>query len=327
MRAGFILSLALAAALVACSRTSPRAPVVPGVVGIVSLQGATTVVKKGDTYYAIARAHGVSIRDLIKVNDARPPYRISPGQVLLLPSSRVHVVESGDTLSDIAVCHGADLRSLVRLNGLVSPYLLRLGDRIRLTAVIRPPACAPEREPPPARTAASDPGVPIVPPVPGRKPSPPGQAFASVPAGAAASEPARQTPQAPPRRSGKRFLWPTSGEVTSGFGLKPGGLRNDGINISAAKGSPVWATENGVVVYAGDELPAYGKLVLVRHADGWISAYAHNANLEVSQGDKVDRGQKIALVGDTGNVSGPQVHFELRTSNGPVDPVHHLEQR
>jgi murein DD-endopeptidase MepM/ murein hydrolase activator NlpD len=123
----------------------------------------------------------------------------------------------------------------------------------------------------------------------------------------------------PPRGSGK-FLWPVNGKVVSVFGLKDGGQHNDGINIAAPLGTPVRAAENGVVVYAGNELRGFGNLLLIRHADGWVSAYAHCDALLVKRGDQVKRGQVIARVGQTGAVSSPQLHFELRKSGQAVDP-------
>jgi murein DD-endopeptidase MepM/ murein hydrolase activator NlpD len=117
-----------------------------------------------------------------------------------------------------------------------------------------------------------------------------------------------------------KFRWPAKGRVISGFGS----AGNEGINISVPEGTPVHAAEDGVVAYAGDELKRYGKLVLVRHSDGWVTAYAHNGELSVKKGDKVRRGQPIAKAGQTGNVASPQVHFELRKGATPVDPTQHL---
>jgi len=128
----------------------------------------------------------------------------------------------------------------------------------------------------------------------------------------------------PPARSGANFRRPVNGLITSHFGQKANGERNDGINISVPRGTPVKAAENGVVVYAGDELSGLGKLVLVRHADGWVSAYAHNDELLVGRCDTVERGQQIARAGVTGNVTKPQLHFELRKNARPVDPEQHL---
>jgi murein DD-endopeptidase MepM/ murein hydrolase activator NlpD len=111
------------------------------------------------------------------------------------------------------------------------------------------------------------------------------------------------------------------------FGRKPDGTANDGINIAAAQGTPVVAAENGVVAYAGNELPSYGNLILIRHADGWNTAYAHLDQMLVAKGDKVSRGQKIGTVGSTGGVSSPQLHFELRKGKQVIDPADFLEKK
>ncbi len=119
------------------------------------------------------------------------------------------------------------------------------------------------------------------------------------------------------------FRWPARGRIISGFGSKGG--NGDGIAIAVPEGTPVKAAEGGTVAYAGEELKGYGKLVLVRHDNGYVSAYAHNGELNVKRGDKVSRGQTIARSGSTGNVTSPQLHFELRKGSTPVDPTKYLE--
>jgi murein DD-endopeptidase MepM/ murein hydrolase activator NlpD len=119
------------------------------------------------------------------------------------------------------------------------------------------------------------------------------------------------------------FRWPARGRVISGFGSKGG--NGDGIAIAVPEGTAVKAAGDGVVAYAGEELKGYGKLVLVRHENGFVSAYAHNGELNVKRGEKVSRGQTIAKSGSTGNVTSPQLHFELRKGSTPVDPTKHLE--
>ncbi len=121
-----------------------------------------------------------------------------------------------------------------------------------------------------------------------------------------------------------KFLWPVNGKIVSPFGPKDGGLHNDGINIAAPLGTPIHAADNGVVVYAGNELRGFGNLLLVRHVDGWVSAYAHCDALLVKRGDNVKRGQVIARVGQSGNVTSPQLHFELRRGAEAVDPLPQL---
>ncbi|MEI2385967.1 peptidoglycan DD-metalloendopeptidase family protein [Breoghania sp. JC706] len=121
-----------------------------------------------------------------------------------------------------------------------------------------------------------------------------------------------------------RFRWPVRGRIISSFGSKPGGTRNDGINLAVPEGTAVRAVESGTVIYAGNELKGYGNLVLIRHDDGWVSAYAHNSELEVRRGDTVRRGEVVAKAGSTGTVNQPQLHFELRRGNKPVDPMQFL---
>jgi murein DD-endopeptidase MepM/ murein hydrolase activator NlpD len=120
------------------------------------------------------------------------------------------------------------------------------------------------------------------------------------------------------------FLWPVKGKVVSRFGPQGGGQHNDGINIAAPRGTPVLAAENGVVVYAGNELPGFGNLLILRHADGWMTAYGHNDALKVRRGDTVRRGQPIATVGTSGGARTPQLHFEIRRGSDAVDPSRYL---
>jgi murein DD-endopeptidase MepM/ murein hydrolase activator NlpD len=118
-----------------------------------------------------------------------------------------------------------------------------------------------------------------------------------------------------------KLRWPAQGRIVSGFGRRNDGTHNDGINISMPLGTEVHAAESGVVAYAGSELKGYGNLVLLRHDNGWVTAYAHNEQLTVKRGDKVQRGQVIARAGRTGSVDQPQLHFELRQGSKPVDPL------
>lgn len=128
----------------------------------------------------------------------------------------------------------------------------------------------------------------------------------------------------PPREGGGTFLWPINGKVLSSFGPKENGLHNDGINLGAPRGTPIKVGDNGTVAYVGNELRGFGNLVLVRHADGWITAYAHCEEILVKVGDQVKRGQVVARVGSTGGVDQPQLHFELRKGKQPVNPRSYL---
>ncbi|GBU18896.1 hypothetical protein AwMethylo_31110 [Methylobacterium sp.] len=120
--------------------------------------------------------------------------------------------------------------------------------------------------------------------------------------------------------SDQSFRWPAKGRVISGYGSSG----NEGINIAVPEGTPVKAAEEGTVAYAGSDVKGYGKLVLVRHSNGYVSAYAHNGEIDVKPGEKVKRGQTIAKSGATGNVTSPQIHFEIRKGGAPIDPMSQL---
>jgi murein DD-endopeptidase MepM/ murein hydrolase activator NlpD len=122
------------------------------------------------------------------------------------------------------------------------------------------------------------------------------------------------------------FLWPVRGRILSVFGTEAGGVHNDGINIAAPQGTTVSAAESGTVAYAGNELRGFGNLLLIKHADGWVTAYAHNEVLLVKKDQKIRRGQPIARVGNSGGVNPAQLHFELRRGTKAVDPLDHLPQ-
>ena len=132
---------------------------------------------------------------------------------------------------------------------------------------------------------------------------------------------------APDPMSGNSFRWPVKGRIVSAFGTRPDGGHNDGIDLAVPQGTSVMAAENGVVAYAGNELKGYGNLILIRHANNWVSAYAHNEEILVKRGDKVRRGQIIAKAGATGSVTQPQVHFELRKGSRPVDPTKYMSDQ
>jgi len=164
-----------------------------------------------------------------------------------------------------------------------------------------------------------------------KTPSQPPAVIASLPSAPPAAEPSWYDwfvpvtpPVASPDDTEQRFLWPVEGRVISSFGDNPNGGRNDGINISVPRGTPVRAADDGEVSYVGNELKGYGNLILIRHDNGFVTAYAHTDGVQVKRGEHVERGQIIATVGDTGNVSQPQLHFELRHGTQPVDPTPYL---
>jgi murein DD-endopeptidase MepM/ murein hydrolase activator NlpD len=179
--------------------------------------------------------------------------------------------------------------------------------------------------PPPApkqETVAVVSPTKIAPVAPSAKPVQPQQqvAVVSPPASAAVAVPEKPTDNG----GAPSFRWPARGRVISGAGAMTNGQQNDGINLALPEGTPVHAAEDGVVAYAGSELKGYGNLVLVRHSNGFVTAYAHASEIMVKRGDQVRRGQVIAKSGQTGNVSSPQLHFEIRKGSTPVDPTQYL---
>jgi murein DD-endopeptidase MepM/ murein hydrolase activator NlpD len=120
------------------------------------------------------------------------------------------------------------------------------------------------------------------------------------------------------------FRWPVRGKVITAYGAKANGKSNDGINLAVPEGTPIKAADDGVVAYSGNELKGYGNLVLIRHANGYVTAYAHASELMVKRGDTIKRGQVIAKSGQSGEVQSPQLHFEIRKGSSPVDPLQFL---
>lgn len=334
-----IVLLAPPVLLAGCSPSfQGGAPVSRGAPSSTGCSGAVTVYA-GDTLYSIARRCNVSVRDLIETNNLAAPYVISPGMQLRIPGGGEYVVQRGDALSLIARRLGIEFQTLARLNGKMAPYTIFVGEKLRLPGgrggtgvattgtgsalvIASPNSNRKGTEPSSAstRVVSQAPMPPSAPPV-----AAPADSAAAPEARHPAFEPRQTLPPPPPPMGGKGFIWPVKGDLVAEFGpMGSKGQHNDGINIAAARGTPVRAVENGVVAYVGNELKGFGNLLLVKHADGWVSAYAHNDQLMVRKGDSVKRGQQIATVGTSGGVDSPQLHFELRRGTEAVNPVTHL---
>ena len=191
------------------------------------------------------------------------------------------------------------------------------------------PAASAARPAPPKATPQAAHDLATIPPARKRE-TPPAQPASAKPAAsekAEADAPAKVVEVPAPPAGGGRFLWPVKGAVISEYGGKPDGSQNDGVNIAAAKGTPVIAADTGVVAYVGNELRSYGNLLLIRHASGLVTAYAHLDTTLVQRGAKVKRGQTIGTVGASGKVGSPQIHFEVRRGSQAVDPGDYLENR
>jgi murein DD-endopeptidase MepM/ murein hydrolase activator NlpD len=250
----------------------------------------------------------------------------------------MHVVAPRETLHSIARLYSKPVSAIAAANKIPTSTKLKIGDKLVIPGVrVASPPAAPAQ---PAKTAAA---VRPAPPVTGSTTKvalaapPPAvpKAAAAEPTGKARMHaPVTDAPgngsAAPPppgdaTAGAPTFRWPVRGRVIAGFGPKSG-QQNDGINLAVPEGTPIKAAEDGVVAYAGNELKGYGNLVLVRHTNGFVTAYAHASELTVKRGDSIRRGQVIGKSGQTGNVTSPQLHFEIRKGATPIDPVPLLER-
>ncbi len=268
---------------------------------------------QGETLYMISRRYDVPLRSIIDANHLDAPYRLAAGTRLTLPQVHFHVVQAGETLYAISRLYGVEVSTLARVNHLDEPYAIRAGETLYLPPAVTPPektaSLTPAARPEPAPSVSPPPSSPAVssPAVPPDKPAP---------------EPPRlAAPSVPKAGGGRVFAWPLQGRILESYGTGPAGTHNDGINIAARAGEPVRAADAGVVAYAGNELRGYGNLVLIKHPDGYMTAYAHNAKLLVKRGQTVKRGEEIATAGSTGSVSAPQLHFEIRQGTRALDPT------
>ncbi|MBB4266718.1 LysM peptidoglycan-binding domain-containing M23 family metallopeptidase [Roseospira visakhapatnamensis] len=273
----------------------------------------------GDTLYGLSRTYGPSVAAIANANGLAPPYGIQAGQRLVIPVDPAPPAATGGVAPLLPPRPAPRNDGAVALAPLVAPVA-----PAPLAAPI--PAWVPDGETPPAARPAASPAIASDgTPVPPRRPS--GQTAsrpASAPVAGVSPAPAPVPVPPPPPRAGDRFQWPVQGEVIGRFGGSDQGLHNDGINIAVPEGTPVRAADTGVVAYAGNEIQGFGTLILIKHADGWMTAYAHASRLEVRRGDTVRRGQVIARAGRTGSVDRPQLHFEVRRDARPVDPMDHL---
>ncbi len=306
------------------------------------------IVQAGDTASSLSRRYGISVGDIIRRNNISPPYLLKTGQRLILPpGGRSEMAPPAPPIATAASPAVPQISSPPPATIQNQPTTSGGGasasvSRSSLPPLppMAPPAIGPEPLPPaktPPRTVPTQP-LPALPTPVIEDPPAMTAAVELAPTPAPAVEPAlppsppvqvalAPKPAPPPVISGKaeKFVWPVqSGEVISRFGTKPGGLHNDGVNIAAREGTAVLAAGDGTVAYAGQELKGFGNLILIRHANGWMSAYAHNDGLLVARGDQVRRGQPIARMGQTGDVDRPQLHFELRQETEAVDPLRYL---
>jgi murein DD-endopeptidase MepM/ murein hydrolase activator NlpD len=313
--------------------------------------GTTIIVGTSDTLEILSRRYNVSAAAIMQANGYKGPRALSPGQKLIIPhpaasvaaapalaapvskpvamaiaAPSVHVVNHGDTLLSIARRNHVPVAELAKANNLEPSSKLRLGMKLTVPGA-KTAAVAPVAQP--VAVAAAQPAVASPPPATKMA------AATTVPQQTAhlaqattklEDAPAAETPVKASEATGAlpTFRWPVRGKVITAYGAKANGKANDGINLAVPEGTPVKAAEDGVVAYSGNELKGYGNLVLVRHSNGYVTAYAHASELLVKRGDTIKRGQVIAKSGQSGEVGSPQLHFEIRKGSSPVDPLQFL---
>jgi murein DD-endopeptidase MepM/ murein hydrolase activator NlpD len=313
--------------------------------------GTTIIVGTSDTLDILAKRYNVSSAAILQANGYKGPRTLSPGQQLVIPprqavaaapapavarpaskpvaaaaaSSSVHIVNRGDTLMSIARRNQVPVSELARANHLDQSATLSLGMKLTVPA----PKSA-SAAPAPVAAAPAQPAAVVAAPATRMAAAggPPQSArLASATTNVVEEKPvAEAAPAKPSEATGAlpTFRWPVRGKVITSYGAKTNGKSNDGINLAVPEGTPVKAAEDGVVAYSGNELKGYGNLVLVRHSNGYVTAYAHASELLVKRGDTIKRGQIIAKSGQSGEVGSPQLHFEIRKGSSPVDPLQFL---
>ncbi len=319
----------------------------------------------GDTLYGLSRRHRVGVAELMQVNNLTNP-NLQPGQKLYLPQGSTanrsqpapvqtasvqqpapvgvpadldakyrgsYTMRPGDSLYGISRTYGVSVGELQQANGITDARSLKAGAVLRVPDNGGAPGQPMQQvavNPPPSYQQPSNIPSTHQPTIIN------GQTNGGGGNGQYTQVTTRNTndaatgaiapPAQPAARGSDKLRWPANGRIITGFGQRTDGTHNDGINLSVPLGTSVHAAEAGTVAYAGSELKGYGNLILLRHDNGWVTAYAHNDQLNVKRGDKVQRGQVIATAGRTGSVDQPQVHFELRQGSKPVDPVPFLER-
>jgi murein DD-endopeptidase MepM/ murein hydrolase activator NlpD len=332
------------------SYVAPASPAIEST-GATSRSGAAAggtriIVGTSDTLEGLAKRYNVPTSAILAANGYRGPRILQPGQSLVIPSQQaaapaaaprlaaaasggnVHVVNSGDTLAGIARRSHVSVDELARANQINATTPLKIGQKLTMpggqVAAAAPVPVAAAAPAQPTRVASAAPLAPVAPAAPAEPVQKVRMASAT-----ATPEPAVAAQESPVKAAEATgalptFRWPVRGRVITAYGAKTNGKANDGINLAVPEGTPVKAAEDGVVAYAGNELKGYGNLVLVRHSNGYVTAYAHASEVMVKRGETIKRGQVIAKSGQSGEVGSPQLHFEIRKGSAPVDPLQFL---
>lgn len=277
-------------------------------------EGSYTVVA-GDTLRSIGNRTGAGSETLARANGLEAPFIIRPGQTLTVPGGRYHNVGEGETGIAIARAYGIGWQEIIAANALEPPYALRIGRRLLLPTAFTDSAL---------ETRASAFKLDIEDILTGGEPA----AVAEAPIAAPQPAPTRPLPPGvavtEPARFAGSFAWPAAGSVANRFGPLGEGQVNQGIDIAVAQGAPVTAAADGVVAFVGNDVANYGGLILIRHGEGWITAYGRATAASVTRGQSVKRGQ---IIGKAGSGTAPLLFFQMRKGGKPIDPVKQLPVR
>lgn len=279
----------------ACTFTPPPAPDLPSRATL--RPGETVTVRGNENIYLLAHEHNVSMRELIVLNDMKPPYAVRRGQKLVLPVPGVYNEMAPPEASPLEPVESAEIAPI--------------GPVEVTSQVLEPPVTKQELAPPPSTNNLKVSPTPLA----------PHDAVQTLNTPSPVQKQAATTLADDSADNALSMRWPVQGPILSSFGSKGAGMNNDGINIGAPKGSAIVAAAPGMVVYAGNDMKGFGNLVLIRHRGDVITAYAHLERVLVKKDTIVGQGDMIGTVGKTGNVSSPQLHFEIRQDGKPVDPA------
>jgi murein DD-endopeptidase MepM/ murein hydrolase activator NlpD len=324
----------------ACTdRKGPPAPVSVNGAALQTQNLPSIIVKRGDTVVNVAQRYHITPAEIITLNRLKPSHHLRIGQKLLLPQR----VMGGGNISSSPHTEGKGhtFISTPPKPGQVTAVPLDPPVSTVTKPVIKSEFPALEEPIPVLKSTSGSPDAPAPEPENRKKPTPMVEEKTIDHSGdkpvaeklkdeSEKVEPVmaqleEAVSQGKKTKGGDSFAWPLKGKILKNFGKSDTGFQNDGINIQANEGDPIQCVEDGMVAYAGNELQGFGNLIMVKHRNGWMSAYAHCSETLVKRGDKVKRGKVIAKVGHSGSVRSPQLHFELRKKTKAVDPLTYLE--
>ena len=247
---------------------------------------------KGDNLFSISQKFNISIQELIKVNKIEEPYRIFPRQNIFIPLNQKHKVAKGETLYSISRYYETTVFTLAKFNNINNVNNIKVGKELiipkRSENIKKIKMKKWDSDFKKKKIVNNDTEILL-------------------------------------EKQSSKFIWPVKGKLLSKYGKSKEGFYNDGINIDSKKGTKVMSSKAGKVIYCGNEIPGYGNLILIKHSKNWITAYAHLNEVFTEKGKKVNKGEMIGSVGNTGNVRSPQLHFEIRKGKESVNPLKMLQ--